>query len=140
MNSPLIVVADADAIVGQASPSDNLHNRAVRTAQRLAELNAQIVYPVTAIVEATTHIQRVLGSTVTAYGTAINFIDPNINIVEVNQQTIRHALDYFSPITSKKNTLYDCIVAAVAREYDADAIFSFDKFYKKKGFKLASEL
>ena len=47
---------------------------------------------------------------------------------------------YFNPDTSKKNTLFDCTVAAVAEEYKADAIFSFDKFYKSKGFKLASEL
>lgn len=41
---------------------------------------------------------------------------------------------------SKHATLFDGIVAAVAEKYQADAIFSFDKFYKRKGFKLASEL
>lgn len=65
---------------------------------------------------------------------------PEVEVAEINKQTLIHALNYFSPITSKKNTLFDCIVAAVAEEYKADAIFSFDKFYKKKGFKLASEL
>ena len=41
---------------------------------------------------------------------------------------------------SKHHTLFDAIVAAVAKKYYADAIFSFDKFYKSKGFKLVSEL
>ncbi len=41
---------------------------------------------------------------------------------------------------SKHNTLFDAVVAATAKKYQADAIFSFDKFYKKQGFKLASEL
>lgn len=140
MSNPLVVVADADAIVAQASPNDNLHKKAVKTAEKLRQLNAQVLYPTTAITEAVTHIQRVLSSGATAYGTAINFIDPNVNVVEVNQETIKNAMQFFSPMTSKKNTLYDCIVAAVAKENKADAIFSFDKFYKKQGFKLASEL
>jgi len=49
-------------------------------------------------------------------------------------------MQYFSSTTSKKNTLFDCIVAVTAEENKADAIFSFDKFYKRKGFKLASEI
>ena len=99
-----------------------------------------MLYPSTAICEATTHIQRVLSNGATAYGTAIAFTNPNIGVVEVNQETLKHAAQFFSPTTSKKNTLYDCIIAAVAEEHNADAIFSFDGFYKKNGFKLASEL
>lgn len=140
INNFPVVVADADAIVAQASQNDNLHTKAVRTAEKLAQLNAQVLYPATAVVEATTHIQRVLGSGATAYGTAVSFVDPNINVIEINQNTLKNAVQLFSPIISKKNTLYDCIVATVAKENKADAIFSFDKFYKKQGFKLASEL
>jgi predicted nucleic acid-binding protein len=66
--------------------------------------------------------------------------EPSFNVVEVNKQTLIKASDYFSPKTSKKNTLFDCIVAALAEEYKADAIFSFDRFYSRNGFKLASEL
>ncbi len=140
MDNPPIIVADADAIVAQASPGDNLHVKAVKIAKNLVQLNAQVLYPTTAITEAVTHIQRVLSSGATAYGTAVAFTDPNVSVIEVNQETIKHAAQFFSSTTSKKNTLYDCIVAAVAEEYKADAIFSFDKFYKSKGFKLASDL
>ena len=140
MNNPPVIIADADAIVAQASPEDNLHAKAVSVAEKLIQLNAKVLYPATAITEATTHIQRVLNSGATAYGTAIAFTDFNVNVVEINQETIKHATRFFSPTTSKKNTLYDCIVAALAEENKADAIFSFDKFYKKNGFKLASEL
>jgi len=47
-----------------------------------------------------------------AYGTAVAFSDPNVSVVAVNQDTIKHAIQFFSPTTSKKNTLYDCIIAA----------------------------
>src|SRR3989338_9636358 len=115
-NSPIIVV-DADAIVAQASPNDNLHVKSVEIATLLVQRNAQVLYPVTAIIEAITHIQRVLTNGQVAYGTLIAFIDSNVNAVEVNQETMKNALQFFSASTSKKNTFYDCIVAEIARKY-----------------------
>lgn len=140
MSNQLKVVGDADAIVAQASPQDLKHNEAVKIARRLINSQANVIYPITAVVEAVTHIQRALSSGATAYGTAQLMSDPATQVVEVDKQTLINALKYFSPTTSKKNTLFDCIVAAVAEEHKADAIFSFDKFYKRKGFKLAGGL
>ena len=140
MNKPLKVVVDADAIIAQVNPYDHHHLIAGSISKYLIEMNAQLIYPSTAVVESNAFIQRPLNSTASAYGTAVVFTNPDVQIAEVNQKTLKNALKYFSPTTSKKNTLFDCIVAAVAEEQKADAIFSFDKFYKKKGFKLASEL
>jgi len=140
MNKPPVVIVDADAIIAQTNPKDIHHQRASIVSQNLVEMNAQVIYPATAVAEATTHIQRVLNSTATAYGTARLMSETDAQVAEVNKQTIATALKYFSPTTSKKNTLFDCIVAAVAQEYNADAIFSFDRFYVKKGFKLAEDI
>lgn len=140
MHNPL-VVADADAIVAQTFPDDANHHKANSISQKLVNLNAQIIYPVTAVTEAITFIQRVLSSGVTAFETAVLFTEPDTQVVEVDQDIYAYAVkEYFSPTTSKKNTLFDCIIASVAKKYKADAIFSFDRFYKSKGFKLASEL
>lgn len=139
MNNKL-VIGDADAIVAQANPEDSNHDKAVAIAQKLISSQVNVIYPVTAVLEAVTHIQRALSSGSTAYGTAQLLIDPSVQVIEVTQQTLANALTYFSPTTSKQNTLFDCVVAAVADEYNADAIFSFDRFYKKKGFTLAEEL
>lgn len=135
-----LVVGDADAIVAQANSQDSNHNKAVKIAQGFVTAQVRVIYPVTAVMEAVTHIQRALNSGATAFGTASLMVDPAIEVVEVNKQTLSKAVSYFSPTTSKKNTLFDCVVAATAEEYKADAVFSFDKFYKSKGFKLASEL
>lgn len=140
MNSQPTIVVDADAIIGQTDPKDPHHQKANEISQKLIDLGAQILYPVTAVAEANAYMQRVLNNTASAYGTAQFMGSVETNVIEVNKQTLIKALSYFSPTTSKKNTLFDCIVAAVAEEYKADAIFSFDKFYKSKGFKLASEL
>lgn len=138
-NSPVVIV-DADAIVAQAYPDDSNHERAVRISDKLNNLGAQVVYPASAVLEATTVLQGRLNSGATAYGTASVFADPNVNVAEVNQKTLTNAINYFSPTTGKKNTLFDCVVMAVADEYKADAIFSFDRVYKSKGYKLASDL
>lgn len=136
--SPTVVV-DADIIIAQNNPADALHDKAKIVAQKLETMGARLIYPATTVAEAVTYIQRPLNSPASAYDTA-QLLSQEADIVEVNQQTISSALKYFSPTASKKNTLFDCIVATIAEENNADAIFSFDKFYKSKGFKLASEL
>lgn len=139
-NKPPVVIVDADAIVAQAYPDDSNHNRAVVISNKLNDLGAKVIYPTSAVLEATTVLQARLNSGATAYGTALVFSNPNVQIAEINQKTLTSALNYFSPVTSKKNTLFDCVVMAVADENKATAIFSFDKLYEKKGYKLASEL
>ena len=140
MNNPPKIIVDADAIIAQVNPSDKHHQAATKISQSLNDMNAQVIYPSTAIAESNAYMQRVLNSTASAYGTAVVFASPGVQVAEVGGETLKHALKYFSPITSKKNTLFDCIVAAVAEDYNADAIFSFDAFYKKNGFKLVSDL
>lgn len=140
MSKQLLLVIDADAIIAQTNPDDALHVITQEISSKLVSLNARIIYPTTTLAEASAHIQRVLKDSATAFDVARTVRNPVFEIAEVNQETLLRALTYFSPTTSKKNTLFDCIVAAVAEDYDADAIFSFDKFYESKGFKLASEL
>lgn len=140
MKKQPVVVVDADALVAQTNPKDIHHQKATEISQSLIEQNAKVLYPVTAIIEAATHMQRVLNSTASAYDIVQLMTSPEAQVIEVNKQTLNNASEYFSPTTSKKNTIFDCIVAAVAKEHKSDAIFSFDKFYKKKGFRLASDL
>ncbi|MDP3994704.1 MAG: type II toxin-antitoxin system VapC family toxin [bacterium] len=140
MNKPPVVIVDADAIIAQTNPEDIHHQRAGVISRNLIKMNARVIYPATAVVEAVTHMQRVLNSTVSAYKTAQLMSGADAQIAEISKQTITTALEYFGPTTSKKNTLFDCIVAAVAQKHKADAIFSFDRFYVKKGFKLAENL
>ena len=137
----MIVVVDADAIVAQIYTPDSNHSKAVQATKRLAKNKAKVLYPRTAIIEAVTVLQTKLNDKSAARGTALYFTNPNLEIVETNSEIYSIAFNkYFISTKSKKNTLFDCIVAAIAEEYKADAIFSFDHFYKNKGFKLASEL
>jgi len=135
-----VVVIDADALIAQTDSNDALHQIAVAITQELDRKNTKFIYPVTAVYEAATHMQRVLNNSSSAYGIIQLLSNSEFEVVEVNQKTLFNALKFFDPKSSKKNTIFDCTVALIAKEKGADAIFSFDKFYKKLGFKLASEL
>lgn len=137
---PPVVVVDADAIVAQAYPADSNHQKAVAISNKLNDLGAQVIYPASAVLEATTVLQARLNYGATAHGTAVVFSEPNVQVAEVNQKTLTNALNYFNPEQNKKDTLFDCVVMAIADENKANAIFSFDKVYGKKGYKLASDL
>lgn len=140
MSRSLTVVVDTDAIVAQVKKDDKNHRAAMAISGSLVSSNAQVIYPATTVVEAVTFIQRPLNNPPVAYGTAQLMANSSAQVAEVNQKTLRNAMKYFSATGSKKNTLFDCIVIAVAEEVHADAIFSFDRFYKKQGFKLTSEI
>jgi len=46
----------------------------------------------------------------------------------------------FNPAGSKKNTLIDCSVVAIAKKIKADGVFTYDGFYTKQGLKQAENL
>ena len=62
-------------------------------------------------------------------------------IVEpVDTTILAEALVLFDPDGSKKNTLFDAVVAAIAAKVSAKAIFSFDGWYERQGFTLARQV
>jgi predicted nucleic acid-binding protein len=140
MNKYPVIIADADAIIAIAHANDAHHMKAMQISEKLEHLQAQVLYPATAIAEAATFIERVLLNTAMAFGTVSLLTSLEAQVVEVNKQVLVEAIQHFSPHASKKNTMFDCIIAAIARREKADAVFSFDRFYKKNGFALAEEL
>lgn len=58
----------------------------------------------------------------------------------IDTDMLKRAAVLFSPLGSKKNTLIDCSVVAIAQKIKADGIFSYDSFYTKHGLKLAEDL
>ena len=60
-------------------------------------------------------------------------------------QAVDHAIlteagDLFNPNGSKNNTLFDAVVAVIAKRLNAVAIFSFDEWYRKIGLTLTDDL
>lgn len=140
MNNPLLVIADADVIVAQAYIDDTLHKKTMQIGAKLQEQGAHILFPSTAIAEAITTIQRKLSNPQLAALTLEIFAEENMLIENVDQEVIRESKKLFNPQGSKRNTLFDCIVATLAKKHHVDGIFSFDNWYTKLGFTLAKNL
>lgn len=136
----MIVIVDSDGLIGISNPEDAHYLICMRVLQKLKKLNARLIYPATTIAEATSVLQVRLNKLDTA-NQIIEFTKSGVFQIEpVDKTTLVNAAFFLNIDRSKHATIFDGIVAAVAEKHQADGIFSFDRFYKKKGFKLASEL
>ena len=132
------VVVDADAIVAWISGTDLNHGKAMAALEKIKRERQILAYPATAIAEATTVLQKKVGARVVEEVVAL-FGQAEVEVAATGKSEIEKALKmYFTARGSKKNTLFDAVVAAVADKYQTKDIFSFDEFYKKKGFNLVT--
>ncbi|OGG10807.1 hypothetical protein A3J20_02400 [Candidatus Gottesmanbacteria bacterium RIFCSPLOWO2_02_FULL_42_29] len=140
MAIPTIIVGDADGLIALFNKEDNHSSEAFSILEKLINSGGGIIYPVTAITEAITTLQRKLNKPVLAGVIAKQVKESKLTVETVDQGVLEQAANLFDPGGSKQNTLFDAIVAAVAKKYSIDTIFSFDNWYKKQGFKLAGSL
>lgn len=134
------VVVDTDALIALVNKDDVLALDAVKTLENLYASEVKLVYPATTIVEVITTFQRKLSNSGLAGDMVQMLRDGQFNIVPVDQNLLEQAETLFKPKGSKQNTMFDAVVAAVAKTTNADAIFSFDKWYEKVGLRLATSL
>lgn len=132
-----IIVGDADSLIALAYQDDVNHSRAQKVSQWLQADNYEVIYPNTAILEAITALKRSLNLSEEAHLINQQYLDGLFTIEFVSRKVQRQASLRFEKTISKKNTIFDAIVAEVALELKAAYIFSFDVWYTKEGFSLA---
>lgn len=135
--SSKVVIADTDALIALSLEDDLHHNRAKIISANLLSKGINVIFPVTVFPETITFLKRAINQPQIAH--QINKqLQKGVFIVDyIDEQTLKLATKYFEQANSKKNTFFDAIVAATAEKLEADAIFSFDDWYPKLGFKLA---
>ena len=131
-----ITVGDADALVALVCKDDANHAKAKKISEWFILNNYEVIYPNTAILEAITALKRSLGLTEEAHLINKQYIAGAFLIEFVNDQVQHRASQRFEKTVSKKNTIFDAVVAETAVELDAEYIFSFDGWYVKEGFTL----
>lgn len=135
--SAKIAVGDADSLVALAYKNDANHLRAKKINERLLSEGCEIIYPNTAILEAITALKRSLDLAGEAHLINRQYQAGAFLMKFVNAEIQLRASERFEKTVSKKNTIFDAIVAETAVEIGADYIFSFDSWYSKEGFNLA---
>ena len=131
-----ISVGDADALVALAYKDDANHMKAKKISEWFIVNNYEIIYPNTAILEAITALKRSLGLIEEAHLINKQYIKGAFLVEYVNDQIQHRASQRLEKTISKKNTIFDAVVAETAIELGAEYIFSFDGWYVKEGFNL----
>lgn len=134
------VVVDSDAIFALYNPNDPLNAIATRTFRQLLTQRFQLIYPASVIFEIVSLFQRVLPSSTLTKKLIDMIKDDAMLIYAIDAEILKESAVLFNPAGSKKNTLIDCSVVAVAKKIKADGIFAYDNFYPKQGLKLAESL
>lgn len=134
-----ICVADADALIALTLENDPNHNNAVKISKRLLETNTTIAFPATVFPETITSLKRAANQPEKAHLINKQLQQGTFYIEYPDEEIFQKASQIFEKAKSKQNTFFDAIVAASAEKLGASSIFSFDKWYTKLGFKLASD-
>ena len=135
-----IVVADADALIALTLEDDVHHENAMAISTRLLKAGVSVVFPVTVFPETIAFLKRAVNQSEKAHEVNTKLQKGEFTLEYMDSSTLMRATEYFDKAKSKQNTLFDAIVAATAEKLEADAIFSFDDWYPKLGFKLAGDL
>lgn len=120
--------------------NDANHSNALQIAKQLVVEEAKVLFPVSALDEAATAIQRRYNNPSLAYELLQQYKDPNLLVLTVTQDDFIESTNYFNPAASKHHTPFDCLILALAKAHEADVILSFDEFYDHKGFIVARDL
>ena len=132
-----LVVGDADSLVALADEKDANHNKAKKVSEWLLTRGYEVVFPNTAILEAITALKKAKNLPDKAHLINRQYQAGAFLIEFVNEEIQGRASVRFEKTISKKNTIFDAVVAETATELAADYIFSFDTWYIKEGFSLA---
>lgn len=134
------VVVDSDAIFAIYNPDDPLNTRVTKTFQKLIENEFQLVYPTSVLFESISLFQRVSPKPAVTELLIDMIKNEELLIHVVDVELLKESAAIFKPSGSKKNTLVDCSVVAIAKKIKADGVFAYDEFYTKQGLKLAEDL
>lgn len=134
----MLVIGDTDALISTINKDSNHH--LVRSIyNELAKIEAEIYFPTAIIAETITTCQRKLNNPNLAQAMVTQLTSKLIDTIPTTHAVLQLATSFYNPRGSKQNTFFDAIVAATAKQQNADAIFSFDDWYINQGFKLAKD-
>ena len=140
-SQPARIFGDTDSLISLALSNQRTHQRVHDTTEKLLE-NLKVVYfPFPILMETAVTLSRKFNDKVKARLLVKQFLSGVFNVIYPTEEVCKRAARiYVEKSTSKKNTLFDALVAACAEDLGAEAILSLDEWYQKLGFKLAEDL
>jgi predicted nucleic acid-binding protein len=128
------ILLDSDILVSLNKTDDPNHAKAKRIQEKYSHVPHIFYLSNLVFSESITVISQKVN-----HQTAVNFIKqfqsrkPHLNYIYIDQNLEKLAINIFKKQTSKNISFVDCTNIAIYQKYNLDAIFSFDKHYKKNG-------
>ena len=132
-NNPII--ADTSALVSLIIPSDVNHAEAVKEATRLLSADRLIVLPSEVLAETVNILGKKFGHEVaTQAGRKFLDFEGQFAVTLTDADQLRFALDLFEKQKGSVS-FTDCVVMAVADQYNTQDIFGFDEQFEDAGYR-----
>lgn len=126
-----LIIADADILISLAYKLDVNHEIISDLTRKILATEYIVKFPNTAILEAITALKRGLNESSLSTLINTNYKEDYFSIIYVDEKIQKRASSIFHNFISKQDTIFDAIVISTAEIYNAKAIFSMDKLYKK---------
>lgn len=136
----MLFIVDADALVVLADSLHKNHTRGKAIFGKILEHKVLCIYPISALCEAVTVLQKTLKKPEAA-NFLIALVEEGLLCIEdIDREILLEAMKLFHPFDKPGDTLFDSIIATIAIRRKADAIFSFDNGYRRRGLHLAEDV
>lgn len=133
-----MIFADSDAYIAIYLPQDPNNGKAEELSRKIEKEDLKIVTSWDVIDEVATKLSYALGKLVSK-----KFLEDrrksDEEIYFIDRKSSSEAIKLFNKQTSKRVSLTDCSNMVIAKSLGVDAFFSFDRHYKKNGFKLLED-
>jgi predicted nucleic acid-binding protein len=128
-------IADSSALVSLIVTTDSNHERALEEARRLSSTQGLIILPSSVLLETVDILGKKVSHEVAAG--ALRWFrdhDSQFVIVQTTMEQINEALVIFEK-QKESVSFADCVVMAVADQYDTKDVFGFDKQFEDAGYR-----
>lgn len=127
------IILDADALFASVFENDPSHSKSLEILKKYFDSDWYLAE--TTFAEIISTIGRKVDKKISLK--VIDFVRSHaFVIVYMNEELFKLGEEYYRKQNSKKNTFFDCLNMALAKTYQADYIFTFDRGYEQNGFKL----
>lgn len=131
------VLVDSDAFVALTKKDDGNHEKAIEILEALLHAKVSFLTSNYVVAETITVIsQRVSHRAALLFVKEIKSQDASFLVRWVDEDIEKMAIEIFKNQTSKNVSFVDCTNIAIIQIDKIDAIFSFDKIYKRNGIRM----
>lgn len=131
---PKTIIVDSSAIVSLALPADSNNAKALRISRDILHTKEPLIIPGDVFSEALNVLGRKTGHKgAVVIGTNI-LKDRRFTIEEVTVALRLRALEKFKE-QAESTSFTDCLVMALADEFETKEIFGFDETFQKNGYR-----